>query len=119
MFIQRAYESAVETVNWLAEGYARDGIESVYTDADWAELRADVDEMVCDAADAGLLVGVWGDPGTFGHDFILTRGGHGAGFWDRYYDGGPLEAAGAALTRMCKPFGDFEPSGGLVFPDDE
>lgn len=40
------------------------------------------------------------EPGQLGHDFCLTRNGHGAGFWDR-----GLGERGAFLTRMSKPFG--------------
>lgn len=36
-----------------------------------------------------------------GHDFWLTRNGHGAGFWDRGY--GEL---GDRLTRASKPYGE-------------
>lgn len=36
-----------------------------------------------------------------GHDFALTRNGHGAGFWDRGY--GDI---GDALTDACKPYGE-------------
>lgn len=35
-----------------------------------------------------------------GHDFWLTRGGHGAGFWDRGY--GDI---GRIVTAACKTFG--------------
>ena len=35
-----------------------------------------------------------------GHDFALTRNGHGAGFWDR-----GLGAIGDMLTSECKPYG--------------
>ncbi len=38
-----------------------------------------------------------------GHDFWLTRNGHGAGFWDR--DLGDL---GDLLTKLCKPFGECD-----------
>lgn len=37
-----------------------------------------------------------------GHDFALTRNGHGAGFWDR-----GLGAIGKALTEQCKAYGSF------------
>jgi hypothetical protein len=37
-----------------------------------------------------------------GHDFLLTRNGHGAGFWDR-----GLGELGDALTEACKPYGEF------------
>ena len=37
-----------------------------------------------------------------GHDFYLTRNGHGAGFWDR-----GLGEWGEILTDMSKPFGSL------------
>jgi len=42
-------------------------------------------------------------PEQVGHDFWLTRNGHGAGFWDRGNG-----AAGDALTALCKPFGGVD-----------
>lgn len=36
-----------------------------------------------------------------GHDFWLTRNGHGAGFWDR-----GLGDVGVKLTEWCKPYGE-------------
>jgi hypothetical protein len=41
-----------------------------------------------------------GDDGQHGHDFWLTRNGHGAGFWDRGY--GPV---GERLTKAAKAYG--------------
>ena len=35
-----------------------------------------------------------------GHDFALTRNGHGTGFWDR-----GLGAIGDMLSNECKPYG--------------
>lgn len=48
----------------------------------------------CDALDAM-------DPARAGHDFYLTRNGHGAGFWDR-----GLGAAGDMLSEACRPHGE-------------
>ena len=42
------------------------------------------------------------DPAKAGHDFWLTRNGHGAGFWD----GGWPEAVGNALTSHSKSYGE-------------
>lgn len=39
-----------------------------------------------------------------GHDFWLTRNGHGAGFWDR-----GLEDIGDRLTELSKTFGELDP----------
>lgn len=41
------------------------------------------------------------DDSCHGHDFWLTRNGHGAGFWDRGY--GEL---GEQLTAASRPYGD-------------
>jgi len=45
--------------------------------------------------------------GNAGHDFWLTRNGHGAGFWD-----GSWEEHGDELTEASKAFGEFELSVG-------
>jgi len=39
--------------------------------------------------------------GSCGHDFWLTRNGHGAGFWDR-----GIEEVGDKLTEACKAYGE-------------
>ena len=44
-----------------------------------------------------------------GHDFCLTRNGHGAGFWDR-----GLGHLGEYLTEASKSFGTHEVSGTVV-----
>lgn len=46
---------------------------------------------------AGDLLNEWTDE-EIGHDFWLTRNGHGAGFWDRGKE------SGDALTTICKTF---------------
>jgi hypothetical protein len=42
-------------------------------------------------------------PQQAGHDFWLTRNGHGAGFWDRHGLDGPV---GEALRASAKAFGE-------------
>ena len=44
------------------------------------------------------------DPSLAGHDFWLTRNGHGAGFWD----GDWPEAIGEALTKASKAYGECD-----------
>lgn len=39
-----------------------------------------------------------------GHDFWLTRNGHGAGFWDGDYD----KPAASALTQSAQSFGECD-----------
>lgn len=43
------------------------------------------------------------DESRAGHDFWLTRNGHGAGFWDR-----GLGTVGDQLTKMAKPYGSSD-----------
>lgn len=48
-----------------------------------------------------------------GHDFWLTRNGHGAGFWDR-----DLGGLGQKLTDTCKKYGECDPviaDDGLIY----
>jgi hypothetical protein len=47
-------------------------------------------------------------PEQAGHDFWLTRNGHGSGFWDRQLEGGDV------LTAIAKTFGEL----GVYVPDD-
>lgn len=48
--------------------------------------------------------GGW-DEGQAGHDFYLTRNGHGAGFWDRQFNDAS-EECGKILTENCRPYGE-------------
>jgi hypothetical protein len=59
----------------------------------------ELDCMAFQRAAGTLLKGV--DLEQAGHDFWLTRNGHGVGFWDR--DMGPV---GERLTELCKFFGE-------------
>lgn len=48
------------------------------------------------------------DDSDMGHDFWLTRSGHGAGFWDRLSRGANGYEIGEQLTDACKDYGTFE-----------
>lgn len=65
-----------------------------------AGLLKDCDDF-CEA-NAKLLARA-GDDAQNGHDFWLTRCGHGAGFWDRGYG-----AVGDKLSDACKPYGNVD-----------
>lgn len=43
------------------------------------------------------------DPGQAGHDFFLTRNGHGAGFWAR-----DLGERGERLTKAAEAYGESD-----------
>ena len=51
--------------------------------------------------DYGKRVENWPSAELAGHDFALTRNGHGTGFWDR-----GLGEMGDMLTEECKPYGE-------------
>lgn len=75
--------------------YGRDDI----TAATLAEMLADCQAFARD--NARDLSGI--EPGQAGHDFWLTRNGHGAGFWDR-----GLGDRGDRLTAACRPYGSVD-----------
>lgn len=67
----------------------------------WESIREDVESFVI--GNWADLYGrnQWMDPEQAGHDFLLTRNRHGAGFWDR-----GLGDRGDRLTRNAHPYGD-------------
>jgi hypothetical protein len=60
-------------------------------------------KMVADCAkfQADNAEDIASDLSRAGHDFWLTRNGHGAGFWD-----GDWPEAGDRLTEACKAYGE-------------
>jgi hypothetical protein len=72
-----------------------------------AEFCKDCDGFRSDVFEAGLSH--LGDTEFFADDFVLTRNGHGAGFWDR-----GLGKDGDTLTRLSKAYGTV----GLMRGDD-
>lgn len=96
----RAY---IECALWSStddEGEPLDGIYSVDDIAPetLASMREDcVDFLASNLEDIGI-----GDWAQAGHDFWLTRNGHGAGFWDGDW---PAEA-GRRLTEASHPYGE-------------
>ena len=59
--------------------------------------------MACYDDGYGQHLGAGSAEAAYGHDFALTRNGHGTGFWDRDNEGLP-RVLGEALTRVCKGF---------------
>ena len=51
-------------------------------------------------------LGGW-DDSKAGHDFWLTRNGHGTGFWDRSYKQPEKEVIGKQLTEAAKTYGEY------------
>lgn len=75
---------------YSVEDFAPEAMEKIKEDCNdfqWAN-KNDLDE--------------WGDMADAGHNFCLTRNGHGTGFWDR--GRGEL---GDRLSQACKPYGEM------------
>ena len=100
--------SCLETALWTGTHYATEDCEGV--PLDHTELAA---SNLCPLTLAELITDceafymeyshLWDDDKQAGHDFHLTRNGHGAGFWD-----GDYPEHGDKLTEACEPYGTFE-----------
>lgn len=66
------------------------------------ESKKEIEDFLSKAAERGIDTSMWSDE-LLGHDFSLTRNGHGAGFWDRFPE---TPEPGDALTELCKEFGE-------------
>lgn len=66
-------------------------------------MRQSVTDFVSQCKKLGLLEKYDGTPEQFGHDFWLTRNGHGVGFWDR-----GLGDLGDKLTDVAKSYGNCD-----------
>lgn len=99
-YVQTAFESALETLLWSETDDDGNPFGDEYSEFDITgelstfhqQLRAFIQSNAED------LEGI--SATSCGYDFVLTRNGHGAGFWDRGY--GEL---GDRLTASCKPYG--------------
>lgn len=76
------------------------GVEAIAPETR-AKMLADVTDFV-QANEASLIASGLQDT-QIGHDFWLTRNGHGAGFWDR-----GLGALGDQLTAACKTYSSID-----------
>lgn len=73
-------------------------------------MRSDCAEFAnANARDIGIYCdGLGFDASQVGHDFWLTREGHGAGFWDRYSGtDAELRKACTRLAEAAKVYGTF------------
>lgn len=82
----------IECLNWVAGDNKKD--LSIY---DFESIIDDCNDFQNLAHD--LMKGL--DMKQCGHDFYLTRNGHGSGFWKRGYDA----AVSNALCAICRELG--------------
>lgn len=94
----------IETAMWTLtddDGYSLDylGLHDIHEETIQAAER---DCAAFQASNNVLLHNL--DAAQCGHDFWLTRNGHGAGFWDRGYP----DDIGEALTKQAHSFGSVD-----------
>lgn len=104
-------DSYIETALWSSYDNANDQggepLDKNYSAKDLAPMALAKMSADCVAfvGQAGDLLDEFGRGGVTraGHDFWLTRNGHGAGFWD-----GDWPDGGDKLTELSKQFGEVD-----------
>ena len=106
--IQEVYNSYTEAL--LATSYDDEGTDlTTHTLSDFTKLqiRRDITQLI---QLADVFVPNWRkywSPAQLGHDFLLTRNHHGAGFWDRAPTGDKRhDRTGQKLTAIARTFGE-------------
>lgn len=99
------FTSYVTTAIWSSTDDAGVPLDKNHSPADispetMAEMKLDCERFCKD--NAADLIDL--DSSQAGHDFWLTRNGHGAGFWDGDYP----EPQASRLTASSKTFGTFD-----------
>lgn len=97
-----ALNAALECLAWSEVDYETerpiDSFDADFSDDAREAIRAELTAFI--EANAGDLEGMEAE--QIGHDFILTRNHHGAGFWDR-----GLGEAGERLTEAAQAYGEL------------
>lgn len=113
-FTQQYVETALWSSNDNVNDQGGEPLDKNYSITDISPET--LQEMVADCADFqqsnAEILQRWyteagEDPSRAGHDFWLTRNGHGAGYWDRHMDE-PGRSLGDQLTQMAKPYGTYD-----------
>lgn len=98
----------LECALWSSTDNSRDDggdpLDDNYGIEDMAQSAIDAAKEDCDDFQAAHRTLIEGHEERAGHDFWLTRNGHGAGFWD----GDWPEDAGKILTAASKVYGSVD-----------
>lgn len=107
--VQAATDQAMATLLWVSTDRDGDPLDGDYSVEDFPEEQRATMKMLIDnfmtenletLVNSGHVAG-WGNDmqkvERIGHDYVLTTGGHGAGFWDR-----GLGELGDKLTEACR-----------------
>lgn len=106
---QIATDQALATLLWVSTDENDEPMDAKYSPEDFPEeMQLGMKKLISEFMEANLETLVkagyksdaWGNTGQIeqiGHDYVLTTGGHGTGFWDR-----GLGELGDKLTEACK-----------------
>ena len=114
MNIEKFYRAYVIAALWSStddEGEPLDGMYSIddISEECNAAMRESCEDFIeANASDlaaysAKMACGQWSAEDRAGHDFWLTRNGHGVGFWDR-----GLGALGDRLSKAAELYGSVD-----------
>lgn len=103
--IDSTLEAYIEAALWSTNDEDEEPLDSNYGSDDISKetldsMRRDVTNFIKENIE--LINESGQDDGQIGHDFWLTRNGHGVGFWDR-----GLGEVGDRLTEATKEFGEY------------
>jgi len=100
-------ECAIWSSGEELDGYSISDIDESSID----DSRNDINIFLEKLKTKGLLDNLMSEMNAsgVGHDFWLTRNGHGAGFWDRDLGEVNGKDLGDAVTEVCKTFGEKWP----------
>lgn len=103
MSFQSFFDSYLETALWCTPDDNDDFLDKKYSPEDIAPES--IEKLMADAQKFfDVHESLWDDDGQAGHDFWLTRNGHGAGFWDGDYP----EPEATKLTEASRAFGEVD-----------
>ena len=112
--IEDFIEAYIECALWSTTDENGFSLDDNYSDSDIDDeslkrMEDDCRDFVLNEAWLeALQAGTW-TASQGGHDFWLTRNGHGAGFWDRYGNNGSLGYEhGRKLTDLAKIYGGVD-----------
>lgn len=112
-FTRQYLETALWSSNDESDESGGEPFDCNYSIEDIADEA--IDAAIADCEDFQWKYGhLYGDPGQAGHDFWLTRNGHGAGFWDGDYQ----EPEATILTNAAQSCGNIDPylgDDGLIY----
>jgi hypothetical protein len=110
-------QAYVDCALWSSSQYDENGENEIRLDEHDGEISPQtLNKMETDCEDFqeanAELLSRWYELGgteeRAGHDFWLTRNGHGAGFWDRYYGDQEGTKIGKQLSDAAKVYGSID-----------